>query len=127
MARGQRRKAVDQRRRVELSAASCAPTLDGGRPTHVGVIGEANIPTEEPPAGEEARLPASDVDPGGTGDPAVASPKRPPQAFRLIGRLAEPPLIEAPDRVHRRPGHLRRLASVTAAGATRPDHGNLRR
>jgi hypothetical protein len=63
---------------------------------NVGVLGEANIPTEEPPAGEEAWVPTSDVDPGGTGDLAVAPPKGPPQALRLIGRLVEPTLIETP-------------------------------
>jgi ribonuclease P protein component len=52
-------------------------------------MGEAHVPTEQPPAGEEARVPASDVDPRRPGRSQVAAGQGPPAPLGLIWRLSD--------------------------------------
>lgn len=46
-------------------------------------MGEANVPTEQPEAGQEPRLPSSDVDARGPGHPQGSSAEGPAQAVGL--------------------------------------------
>jgi ribonuclease P protein component len=48
-------------------------------------MGEAYVPTEQPEAGQEPRLPAPHGDAGGPGHPQGPPPEGPPQAVGLSG------------------------------------------
>jgi ribonuclease P protein component len=50
-------------------------------------MSEANFPTQQPQAGEEPRVPASDVDPRGKGDPQSAPAQGSRPAVGLIWRV----------------------------------------
>jgi ribonuclease P protein component len=54
-----------------------------------GGMGEAHVPTEQPPSGEEARVPAPDVDPRRPGRPQVAARQGPSASLGLIWRLRD--------------------------------------
>jgi ribonuclease P protein component len=50
---------------------------------------EAHVPAQQPSTRQEARLPASDVDPRRSGGAALASAQGPPQAVGLIWRVRD--------------------------------------
>jgi ribonuclease P protein component len=51
-------------------------------------MGEANVPTKQSAAGQEARVPAPDVDPRRSGRPEVAAGQGSPAPLGLIWRLS---------------------------------------
>ena len=50
---------------------------------------EAHIPAQQPPPGQEARLPFTDVHSGGSQRPAFTAPQGPPSPVGLIWRLRD--------------------------------------
>lgn len=81
-------------------------------------MGETNLPTQHPEAGQAARIPPSDVDPGGTGDPQGQAAEGSPQAVGLIHRIRDASTFTALRRSRRR---VRRGAvTVTFVPDARP-------
>jgi ribonuclease P protein component len=64
--------------------------------------GEANIPTQRPQAGEEARLPSPDVDQGRSGHPVVPPAQGPSQPDGLIWAVRDRATFEALRKAGRR-------------------------
>ncbi len=102
------------RRHRSCLRRSRAVALDGhGRPSpapvplrtqlgYPGVMGETNIPAEEPPQVEEARLPPPDVHSGWAGHHPISQAKGPPQALGLIAPVADRATFAALRRSSRR-------------------------
>ena len=80
---------------------------------HAGeAMGEENIPTEQPEAGQAPRVPSPDVDLGRPGDPVRPSPQGAGQAVGLIWSVRDRATFQA----------LRRSACPSPSGA---DHGSV--
>ena len=65
-------------------------------------MSEANFPTQQPKAGEAARIPSPDVDPRGPGDHKGSAPQGPGSSVRLIWRVDRRDTFQALRKARRR-------------------------
>jgi ribonuclease P protein component len=84
--------------------------------------GEAHVPAQQPEASQAARLPASDADPRGPGDPQGKAPEGPRPPVGLIGRIGDRATFD----VLRRQGRRARQGPVTVVFVAGGGQGGVR-
>jgi ribonuclease P protein component len=117
--RAPKRRALYPRVADEFNTPPQAPlTLRGGRVLEEAE-GEAHVPTQQPEAGQAARLPAADADPRRPGDRPGTAPEGPRPAVGLIGRISDRATFDA----LRRDGRRARRDPVTVLFLPEPGAG----